>query len=68
NNSKVSKMFILDKEVKQITLDPYLETADIELENNHYPKKELPSKLQLFKEKQRERDKNLMQLQKEGKL
>jgi hypothetical protein len=68
NNSKVSKMFILDKEAKQITLDPYLETADIELENNFYPKKELPSKLQLFKEKQREKEKNLMQLQKEGKL
>ena len=68
NNSKVSKTFITDKPIKQISLDPYQETADIDLENNFYPQKEVPSKLQLFKEKQREKEKNLMQLQKEGKL
>ena len=62
NNKKVSKLFILDKEVKQFTLDPFQETADINLENNFYPKKELPSKFQLFKEKARQKEKNLMQL------
>jgi hypothetical protein len=68
DNNKTAKVFVTDKEVKQFTLDPYLETADINMDNNYYPKKELPTKLQLFKEKHEHKEKNLMQLQKEGKL
>ncbi|MBC7865691.1 MAG: M1 family metallopeptidase [Bacteroidia bacterium] len=71
NNKKVAKLIMTDKEVKQFVLDPFQETADIDLENNAYPKKEVPSKFQLFKEKHmrhNQQEKNPMQLQKEGRL
>lgn len=51
NEEKFSKVFIKDKEVTAIRLDPYRETADIDEENNNWPVKELPSRFQLFKEK-----------------
>ncbi|WP_346863755.1 hypothetical protein [uncultured Draconibacterium sp.] len=49
NNEEVSKVFMFEKEVKQITLDPYLETADTEMENNFWPEKQVPSRFQLYK-------------------
>ncbi len=39
NQKEVSKIFIYDKEVKNITLDPHLETSDVNMENNHWPRK-----------------------------
>jgi hypothetical protein len=47
---KVSKVFILDKEIKSLRLDPFLETADTDLNNNAWPKEVLPTKYQLFKQ------------------
>jgi hypothetical protein len=47
---KVSKVFIFDKEVKEIRLDPFLETADVDLNNNTWPAKIQPSRYQLFKQ------------------
>jgi hypothetical protein len=67
NNDKVSKLIITKKEVKQFTLDPYQETADIDLKNNYFPRKMLESKFQLFKQEKQTKP-NLMQLQKDGKL
>jgi hypothetical protein len=49
NEEKVKKVFMKDKEVTSIKLDPFKETADINEENNLWPVKELPSKFQLFK-------------------
>ena len=37
------------KEVKNITLDPFLETADVDLNNNFWPPKVQPSRFQLYK-------------------
>ena len=53
NEEKFSKVFIKDKEVTGIRIDPFKETADIEETNNMWPVKELPSKFQLFREGQR---------------
>ncbi len=39
NQKEVSKVFMYPKEVKKITLDPHLETADVNDINNHWPKK-----------------------------
>ncbi len=39
NNEKITKVFFFEKVVSQITLDPYLETADTETYNNNYPRK-----------------------------
>jgi aminopeptidase N len=49
---KVSKVFIFDQEVTSVRLDPFLETADTDLDNNSWPKKEFPSRYQLFKQQQ----------------
>jgi hypothetical protein len=50
NNEKVSKVFMFDKAIKQVVLDPNLETADIDIENNYFPRKALPSKFEIFKQ------------------
>jgi hypothetical protein len=62
SEEQVSKVFILDKEVISFRLDPFLETADTDLDNNSWPKKVLPSRYQLFK--QQETQGNPMQRQK----
>ena len=49
---KVSKVFIFDKEFKSVRLDPFLETADTNLDNNSWPKEVEPSRYQLFKQQQ----------------
>ncbi len=49
NNEEVSKVFMFNKEVKEITLDPYLETADCDLNNNHWPERKEPTRFQLYK-------------------
>jgi hypothetical protein len=49
NNNKFSKVFAFEKSVKGITLDPNLETADIETDNNFYPRRVSPNRFELFK-------------------
>ena len=49
NPDKFSKVFAFKKEVSQITLDPHLETADVDLSNNAFPPKMQPSRFQLYK-------------------
>ena len=49
NEKQVSKVFIKDKEVTSIKLDPYRETADINEDNQNWPAMPMPSKFQLFK-------------------
>jgi len=44
-------VFTSEKEVERIVLDPFLETADTDLENNYWPTKNMPSRMELFKEK-----------------
>ena len=51
NQVKATKMLISDKEIKSITLDPYLETADVDLTNNSWPAKPVQSRLELYKYK-----------------
>ena len=53
NNKDISKMFAFEKSVKQIELDPYLETADTDRSNNFWPEKIEPSKFELYKYKNR---------------
>ncbi|MGI9544587.1 MAG: M1 family aminopeptidase, partial [Cyclobacteriaceae bacterium] len=49
--SEVTKVFVKNKEVVNITLDPFLETADTEIGNNNFPKREVKSRFDQFKEK-----------------
>jgi len=55
NEGKVTKVYIKDKEVKSIKLDPMRETADINENNNTWGTISEPSKFQLFKLKQNAR-------------
>ena len=49
---KVSKVFIYDKEVVSFRLDPFLETADTDLDNNTWPRQLQPTRYQLYKQEQ----------------
>jgi len=55
-DSEVTKVFISDKEVKQITLDPFLETADIDTANNYFPPKQQLNRFELYKRGTRNRE------------
>jgi len=50
NDRKISKVFVFAKPVNSVELDPYQETADTDLENNHFPRKTVPSRFELFKQ------------------
>jgi hypothetical protein len=51
NPHKVSKLLVFEKgrELKQIIVDPNWETADADLENNYYPRRLTPSRVEAFK-------------------
>ena len=53
NNTQITKVFAFDKEVKQIELDPFLETADTDRNNNFWPVKMEPTKFELYQYKNR---------------
>jgi hypothetical protein len=46
---KVTKVFKSAKELQQVVLDPYLETADVDMTNNYYPPKPQISRFEIFK-------------------
>ena len=50
DENEVVKTFVKDKEVVNITIDPNLELADVNLSNNSFPKVEGKSKFDEFKE------------------
>ncbi|UII33695.1 M1 family metallopeptidase [Fulvivirga ulvae] len=51
NEEEVTKVFAFEKEVINIVLDPNEETADTDVEDNIFPKAEVPSKFDEFKNK-----------------
>ena len=51
NSQRVDKLFVTDKEIVRLELDPRRETADTEESNNHWPPKLVPSRFKLFKDK-----------------
>jgi hypothetical protein len=50
-HTTVTKVFIFDKEVVSFQLDPFLETADCNTEDNSYPPAKQPTRYQLFQQK-----------------
>ena len=53
NSNQIKKVFILDKEVLKVQLDPFLETADVNLNNNSWPARNEPTRFQIYKGKDR---------------
>ena len=52
----VSKLIVTDKdkELVSVTVDPHWETADVDVENNHYPRQIIPSRIEAYKSKPRD--------------
>jgi hypothetical protein len=50
--SRVSKLIVSEKELVKVVVDPYLETADVDVENNHYPRRIIQSRIEAFKEEE----------------
>ena len=50
NDSEVSKAIASDKEIVKITIDPDLETADVDTDNNSWPKRKKIGEFNKFKD------------------
>ena len=50
---QVRKLIVTDKEkeIVSVVVDPGWETADVDVENNHYPRQIIPSRVEAFKRK-----------------
>ncbi len=49
NENAFTKVFVKDKVVTAVRVDPFRETADIDESNNNWPVREVPSRFQVFK-------------------
>jgi hypothetical protein len=56
NSKQIKKIFILNKELSNVKLDPFLETADVDMDNNYWPTKSEATRFQLYKQKKNNRD------------
>ena len=54
NSKKVSKLFIRDKEITAISIDPNWETADVDVNNNYWPARPIKSRFELYKRKKKD--------------
>jgi len=53
NDKEVTRVFPSDKKIKEIIIDAKLITADVDVSNNTWPKKETKTKFEEFKEKKK---------------
>lgn len=51
NEKEVTKLFVKDKKVVSLTYDPFAETADVNTEDNMFPRVEEPTRFEKFKGK-----------------
>ncbi|KAA3639384.1 MAG: hypothetical protein DWQ02_03830 [Bacteroidetes bacterium] len=61
NENNFQKVFVKDKVVTSIRIDPYKETADIDVSNNDWPIREVPTRFQVFKKHKQMEQLNPMQ-------
>lgn len=54
NNEKVSKLLITSKELKSLEVDPHEETADVDRDNNYWPRRIIKDHLELFQEEKKQ--------------
>lgn len=50
NEHEVKKVFTSSKELEKLVLDPFKETADVETTNNYFPRQEVKSRFDKFKD------------------
>ncbi|MBC3765121.1 M1 family metallopeptidase [Neptunicella marina] len=53
NSESVKKLIVTDKDkvLKSVEIDPRWETADVDIENNYYPRRIIPSRVEAYKRK-----------------
>ncbi|WP_246434642.1 M1 family metallopeptidase [Teredinibacter haidensis] len=49
----VKKLIVTDKNLSAVTIDPEWMTADVNVDNNHYPRRIIPSRIEAFKQEER---------------
>lgn len=49
DSEQVSKVFYTTKKIKEVILDPESETADIDINDNYWPERMIPSKFEIYK-------------------
>ena len=49
HSDRVKKLIVTDRELTEVVVDPNWETADTDVENNHYPRRIIPSRIEAFK-------------------
>lgn len=52
NEKEVTKLFVKDKKVVSLTYDPFKETADVNEEDNTFPRQDTPTRFEKFKSNQ----------------
>ena len=52
NDQEVSRVLATNKELESVVVDPDMETADVNTDNNSWPQKEKPNEFEQFKENQ----------------
>ncbi|MFN2493608.1 MAG: M1 family metallopeptidase [Pyrinomonadaceae bacterium] len=50
NNAEASKLIATAKEIRSIALDPHLETADVDISNNYFPRRPVKIRFPIFSE------------------
>ena len=61
NEKAFKKVYKFEKKVQSIELDPFLETADIDRDNNYWPPRKEPSRFKLFYRKQNNKPNRMQQ-------
>ncbi|QNR23377.1 M1 family metallopeptidase [Croceimicrobium hydrocarbonivorans] len=61
NELRFKKVFVFEKEVVKIELDPFLETADTDLEDNVWPEERKASRFEIYRSRNYGESKNRMQ-------
>ncbi|MEO1310295.1 MAG: M1 family metallopeptidase [Pseudomonadota bacterium] len=56
NPKTVRKLIESDNEIVQIVVDPNWETADVDIENNYYPRRIIPSRVEAYKRERNVKD------------
>ena len=62
NEEECQKVFAFEEPVVSIELDPYRELADVDLSNNNWPSKAVPSKFEDYRRRQRSRQNPMQRL------
>lgn len=56
NEDAFNKVFVFEKELRKIELDPFLETADTDFNNNYWPTQAQPSRFELYRSRNYNRE------------